>query len=197
MSKMIKSIAVFGNSNYSIPEAFKKQAFLLGKMLAENSYSIVTGGSKRGLIKEVTDGYLNVASASNIIGVLPEVLREHNDLHEGISSDNIHWTETIYDRLQMFHNKVDTIIVLPGGLGTLHELMDCLVNNLFSISSKPIVLVNMFGFWNKQLEQFDDMVKNNALTTDHIKLLNVVNDAIEVINILKSEKGKLLEQRHY
>ncbi len=184
-STKAKSVGVFCSANDQIPASFKKAAFSLGKAVAKNHYNLITGGSKTGLMKEVVDGYLNSVNAKQLHGVMPEALRSYNVQHTEILDDNLTWTETLHKRLAVFQDKVDIIVVMPGGFGTLHELMDFLTHSQFGLIKKQIILLNLDHFWDHLLEQFKVMLDTNTVQQKHLNQMQVVTTVDEVIQTIE------------
>jgi hypothetical protein len=183
-STPMKNVGVFCSADDQISDAFKKKAFLLGKSLSKGNFGLITGGSKTGLMKEVIDGYVKQCQKHNVWGILPNALKPFNIQHSSIIKNNLVWTELIHDRLLEFHEKCDVVIILPGGFGTLHELMDFLVHQQFGLIEKRIILVNLENYWTSLLEQFKKMVQQNALKKKHLDQLSVVTSIEECLEII-------------
>lgn len=188
-----KSVAVFCSAQDEVSDYHKTTAEDLGRSLAEKGFCLVTGGSNTGLMKEVVDGYRKVKPKEdgivNIKGVIPTVLRQYNIIHDEI--DQFHWTDGMGKRLEVFHKISDSIVVLPGGFGTMHELLDFLVSNQFGISKEKIILYNADGFWDNFIAQLDKMVENKTLNPKHRALLNLTDNLNQIIDILG--EGKVQE----
>ncbi len=180
------SVAVFCSADDKISPSYKNEAHALGAKLAESACNLVTGGSKTGLMKEVVDGFLTKGEAERVTGVLPEVLKEHNVHHKSIPQ--LHWVDGMHERLKTFHKLAQAIIVLPGGFGTMHELLDFLVSNQFGITSQKIILLNTKGFWDFFLKQLEVMQEENILAAKHRNLLQVANTIEEAISLLNGQQ---------
>lgn len=181
----VTKVAVFCSADDKASEQFKFVARKLGHKLGENEFGLVTGGSKTGLMKEIIDGYVQKASnLKNLYGVIPTVLKKYNIHHFAIPENQLIWVEGMHSRLEQFHKLSDIIIILPGGFGTLHELMDFLVSKQFSLNNKQIILFNIDGYWNNLLKLFQTMQENNLLTPAHQNIFTVVNNEQECINKL-------------
>lgn len=182
-----KTVAVFCSGDDKVSNEYREPAKLLGQELGIRHFGLVTGGSKTGLMKEVVDGYVSTAvSLGQLHGVLPKVLEKFNVHHDAILWNQIDWVDSFYDRLARFHELADVIIVLPGGFGTVHELMDFLVHNQFGLDNQLIVLVNINGFWTHLIEQFKYMKEQQLLACKHLDSLIVVNSIVECIDSISS-----------
>ncbi len=185
----IVRVAVFCSADDKVSESFKILAHNLGKQLAKHNFGLITGGSRTGLMKEVVDGYTSGAtSLENLYGVMPQVLAEYNVHHPAIPQENLHWVKTLHIRLAKYHDLADIIIILPGGFGTLHELMDFLVHNQFALNVKPIILINSQGYWDNLLAQFQTMIKHKLLSPKHLTALSLVKSDDECIEKLINQE---------
>jgi uncharacterized protein (TIGR00730 family) len=179
------NIAVFCSADDKVCDAFKQSAHYLGQQLGMHGFGLVTGGSRTGLMKELIDGYTTTTrELTHLYGILPEVLKAYNVHHTRIAPEGLHWTETIHHRLATFHELSDAIIVLPGGYGTLHELMDFVVHRQFGLLHKPIILLNLNGYWDNLLCQFATMHAQQLLTENHLSFITIASSEDECMSIL-------------
>ncbi len=185
-------VCVFCSADNKISEDYKIQAHDLGKELASIGATLITGGSNTGLMNEVVDGF-TTKNQKDVYGVLPGALKPYNIVHPAIPEDHVIWTPDMYQRLATYHKLSNACIVLPGGYGTLHELMDYLVSDQFGIHKTTIILANLNGYWDHLLLLFRRMIDEKALSENHVKGLKIAN-SVEEIMVLLMEKGK--EQSH-
>lgn len=191
----MSNVAVFCSADDKVSDRFKAVAYNLGVQLGKHNFGLITGGSCTGLMKEVTDGYVSSgASVQNLYGVLPVILKEYNVLHSAIAEGNVYWSQNMHERLATFHELADVVVVLPGGFGTLHECLDYMVNNQFALSKTPVILINLDGYWNNLLAQFNTMLQANSLTKKHLNALYVVASEAECLEILNSQECIAHEQ---
>jgi uncharacterized protein (TIGR00730 family) len=183
-----RTVCVFCGAGGKMPLIYMQAAFKLGQELASNGFALLTGGANVGMMKEVVDGHAAVISSATRHGVIPKVFAEFNISHPLISVENLIWVDNLHDRLQSFCELADDIVVLPGGFGTLHELMDCLVHSQFGLITKRIFLLNINNFWEGIIAQFQYMVKQKAVQQKHVDHLIVVNSIAELLQLLKSEE---------
>lgn len=186
----ITRVAVFCSADDKASLLFKEIATEVGKQLAVHNFGVITGGSRTGLMKEVVDGYVSTAvSSQHVYGVIPKVWQEYNVHHPAIPDTNLTWVDTLHIRMAQFHELADAIIVLPGGFGTLHELMDFMAHNQFAARKKRIILVNAAGYWDHLLALFNSMVEARLVPAIHVKSLCVVTSAAECIEKLEQTLG--------
>lgn len=176
------NVAVFCSADDKACDQFKIIAYNLGIKLAKHNFGLVTGGSRTGLIKEVVDGYAaHAQNLGHLYGVLPQALAPYNVHHLLIPQNNLKWSKNIHSRLMDFHELADIIIILPGGYGTLHELMDFLVHNQFGLHKTQMLLININGYWDHLISLFQTMLKQQLLSPKHLEALLIVESADQCI----------------
>lgn len=196
----IERVAVFCSADDKVSAEYKRLAHDLGAQLGLHGLHLVTGGSNTGLMKEVVDGYVETGSEKNIFGVLPESLKPYDVHHPSIPSSNLSWVSTIHVRLARFHELVQAVIALPGGFGTLHELLDFMVHKQFGLIQMPIILVNPDGFWDGLVSQFNHMKEQKLLsqkTLDGLDVVKSVQQCIDVVALLDYGEKQGLQDRYW
>lgn len=194
-NSLIKTVCVFCSGDDKCPQEYKQTAFLLGQELAKNNFKLISGGGNNGLMNEVNNGHAAVITdTTSRFGVIPQIMRKFNVHHPLIAANNLIWSKDVYMRLQTFYKICNDIVVLPGGFGTLHELMDCLVLSQFGVIKKRIYLLNIDNYWDSLLNQFNVMVSKKTLQQKHLDHLIVVKSLSELLDNLKSEVTLQLSQ---
>jgi hypothetical protein len=171
---MIRNIAVFCASSNGAHPAYRDAAEELGRALATRNIGLVYGGSNVGLMKAVAEAAL--AENGKVIGVIPEVLVDLEVAHQGITEQHI--TSTMHTRKALIGEKADAFIALPGGFGTFEELFEVLAWHTLNIHKKPILLLNINGFYDKLLIFLDHCVAEGLLKPKNRELL-LVADTVE------------------
>lgn len=177
-------VGVFCATDEQTPDLYKKEAFELGQALAASNLGLVTGGANTGLMNAVMNGFTASGDAAHLFGIIPSIFREFNVHHPKIPESNLIWTDTIYQRFEAFHDKCDLMVVLPGGLGTLHELMDFMVQKQWGLHQKKVILLNTDHYWDYLIMQFKVMVEKNILKQkhlDHLVIVTSIEDCMEII----------------
>lgn len=182
-------VGVFCATDNNIPDSYKQVAFDLGKSLAQKGHSLTTGGGNTGLMNAVTNGFISTGDVSRTHAVTPIIFKDYNAHHLDIPHSNLVWTETIHQRLQEFDKQCNVMVVLPGGFGTLHELMDFLVPKQWGLTDKQIILLNTDHFWDHLLMQFQTMVEKKTLKQKHLDLLIVVADVAECMEAINNQSN--------
>ena len=179
--RSIRAIAVFCGSNHGASEAFADGARALGRALAKAGITIVYGGTTKGLMGVVADAAL--ASGGNVHGVITESLHRRGHSHSGLTQHEI--APTLRSRKERMVELADAFIALPGGLGTIEELMEVWTMNQLSEIDKPVGLLNTVGFFTAFLAFIDHMVDTRFLPAAHRQSISVDADASVLIAKLR------------
>jgi uncharacterized protein (TIGR00730 family) len=139
-----QSVAVFCGSRDGRNALFAKHAVELGKLIALLGVKMVYGGGKKGLMGIVAESVL--ANNGNVMGVIPKILIEWEQQHEGLTELAI--VPDMHSRKKMMYEMSDAAIVLPGGFGTLDEFFEMITWNQLKIHDKKIYILNSGGFYN-------------------------------------------------
>jgi uncharacterized protein (TIGR00730 family) len=178
-------IAVLCGAYNNLAIDLKVAAYQLGQYLGLHHFGLITGGGASGLMKEVTDGYVSQAIALKDFWNI--ILQKHaSDCHSRIASENIIMVQSLYERIDSFYEMADICIALPGGFGTLHELINCLVHE--KNKNKPLILLNIDGYWDTIIQQFQKIVSCNPAASKHLELFIVVDTLDACIEILEAAR---------
>ncbi|NYT29165.1 TIGR00730 family Rossman fold protein [Rhizobium sp. WYCCWR 11128] len=180
--RSIKSVAVFCGSNFGASEAFADGARALGRALGEAGITIVYGGTVKGLMGVVADAAL--AAGGSVHGVITQSLHQRGQSHAGLTRHEI--VETLRSRKERMVELSDAFIALPGGIGTIEELMEVWTMNQLSEIDKPVGLLNSAGFFDAFLGFIDHMVETKFLPAAHRHSISVDTDARVLIDKLRS-----------
>ncbi len=150
-------------------------------MIAGRGWGLVYGGASVGLMGAVADAAL--AAGAPVIGVLPEVLRDREVAHAGLTE--LIYVDTMHRRKALMAERADAFIALPGGFGTLDELFEILTWRQLGIHAKPIVLVNTLGYFDGLLRFADHAVEQGFVRAQHRGALQVATDAKAAMRLLE------------
>jgi len=179
------NIAVFCSSSNLISEKYKKAAFQLAEMIAENEDALVYGGATGGLMDSVAEG----AHSKNgkIIGVIPQAVIRMN--RQSSLPTKLITVETMSERKAKMKELTDIFVVLPGSYGTLDEMLDIIASGVVGEHKKPMIIVNQDGFYNQFFSQINLMRSELFIpTVENYKPLIVdnINQCIELITQFKN-----------
>jgi uncharacterized protein (TIGR00730 family) len=177
---MIRNVAVFCASANGSNPVYQIVAQELGRALGRRNVALIYGGANVGLMRTVAEAALAVQG--KVIGVIPEVLVDLEVAHQGITE--LHITSTMHTRKALIGEKADAFIALPGGFGTLEELFEVLAWHTLKLHAKPILLLNIRGFYDKLLTFLDHCVAEGMLKPKSRELLLVANTVEEALDFL-------------
>jgi len=152
----IRAVCVYCGSSAGADPAFAAAARALGKIFADNGVRLVYGGGSVGMMGALAGSVL--AHGGNVTGIIPEFLVNKEHLLPG--AQEIVVTRDMHERKRVMFEKADGFVALPGGIGTLEELVEQLTWAQLGRHRKPILLANIAGFWDPLCELIDHM---NAL----------------------------------
>jgi uncharacterized protein (TIGR00730 family) len=177
-----KSVAVFCASVSGANPAYQAAAEELGRSLADHGLGLIYGGAKVGLMGAVANA--TITAGGYVVGVIPHVLVDKEVAHSGITE--LHITETMHTRKALMAERANAFIVLPGGYGTFEEMFEVLAWQTLKIHSKPIVLLNTDGFYDKLLAFLDHCDAEGVLRSNRGILLaaNTVQQALELTGLV-------------
>ena len=184
MNKKIKNVCVFSSSSNYLDDKYYEDAKELGKLLAENGYDIVYGGSTLGMMWACASKVQEYGG--KVIGVMPQRLADM-----GCKTDNcdeFYMAEGMRDRKGKMDEISDAVISLAGGFGTLEELAEMIVQKQLGYNKKPIIILNTNGFYDKLLEFFEQMIQEKFANQFTRELYYVATTPEDAINYLKSYK---------
>jgi uncharacterized protein (TIGR00730 family) len=177
--KTVRRVAVFCGSAFGNDPAFRAEAAALGTTIAQAGLGLVYGGACRGLMGAVADAAL--AGGAEVIGILPEALKGREIAHNGLT--RLELVATMHERKARIHALSDVILTLPGGYGTLDELLEAVTWAQIGLHAKPCILINTAGYWNGLLEFIDTAIVNGFIEAKNKGLLRVAPDAREALRM--------------
>lgn len=177
----MRSVCVYLSSSAGRPsDQLAIQA--LGNELAARGIELVYGGAHRGLMGVLADAVL--AAGGKVTGVIPQALVDYEVAHTGLTA--LHVVRTMHERKAMMFDLADGFIVAPGGLGTLEEAFEQLTGIQLGYHKKPIVFLEVDGFW-RPLEGFlDHAVETGMLRTEVRGLFRTASSAGDALDALSA-----------
>ncbi len=176
----IGNVAVFCASADGARPGYRAAAEELGRGLAARGLGLVYGGAKVGLMQAVAEATL--AAGGRVVGVIPEVLVDLEVAHEGLTE--LHVTSTMHTRKELIGRRSDAFVALPGGYGTFEELFEVLAWQTLRLHDKPIVLLNVDGFYDKLLVFLEHCVTEGMMSAKKREILWVASSVGEVFSLL-------------
>ena len=175
--KSLRRVAVFCGSAFGSNPAFRAEASALGTAIGKAGLALVYGGASRGLMGVLADAALD--EGAEVIGVLPEALNGREIAHTRLTS--LELVLTMHERKARIHELADAILVLPGGYGTLDELLEALTWAQIGLHAKPCILINTANYWDGLLAFLDTAVANGFIEARNRELVRVAANAVEAL----------------
>ncbi|HVX37106.1 MAG TPA: TIGR00730 family Rossman fold protein [Hyphomicrobium sp.] len=173
----IQGVCVYCGSGKGLDPAYAVAARKLGKALADNGCRLVYGGGSLGLMGEVARATLG--GGGKVTGIIPDFLGAREMMLKDV--DELIIVESMHVRKQLMFDRADAFVALPGGIGTLEELVEQLTWSQLGRHSKPIVLANIKGFWDPFLKLLEHMKRETFIRQGLDVHLNVVDRIEDVL----------------
>jgi hypothetical protein len=162
----MKKICVFCGSSSGKNPVYSNAALELGDYFVKNSISLIYGGGNIGLMGALSSAVMD--NGGDVIGIIPEMIHG-NVSHKGISELIV--VKTMHERKALMYSMSDAFICLPGGIGSLEELLEVFTWLQLGYHSKPVMVLNINGFYNNLIKQLEFMVEEGFLKEEHLSNL--------------------------
>lgn len=176
----IKNVCVYCASSTQIEPVYFESASKLGHLLAERNINLINGAGKTGLMRASSDAALK--AGGTVTGVIPQFMVEKGWHYEQLTELMI--TQTMHERKHLMATMADGVIALPGGCGTMEELMEIITWKQLGLFFKPIIILNINGFYNSLLAMFKNAIDANFMRPEHEKIWHVATTPEEAVNML-------------
>ena len=166
----ILSVCMFCGSSTGGSQEIIDGVKLLSKTLAEAGMNLVYGGSAVGLMGIIAQEFLS--ADRRVTGIIPRAL------HEKVPALPIHETivvETMHERKAEMYNRAQAFIALPGGIGTLEEILEVFTWSQLGFHTKPVCIYSVADFYNPLIELFQHLIKSGFMKQEHLDSLIVAN----------------------
>ena len=197
----IKSICVYCASGPGTNPAFVAAARALGRILAENEISLVYGGGSVGLMGALAESVLD--HGGFVTGVIPDFLIDREHMMERAQERII--TRDMHERKRTMFERADAFVALPGGVGTLEELVEQITWAQLGRHKKPILIANIEGFWDPLCVLLDQMTKlefiragltfNLLVATRVDEVLPKLMEAVRTVPEIEKEMAPVAAER--
>ena len=175
-------VAVYCGSRLGNDVLYEQAARELGLALADNGMGLVYGGASIGLMGAVADEVIR--GGAQAVGVIPTFMLKHEIAHEQLTC--LHLTDTMHTRKTVMAEYADAFITLPGGLGTLEEIMEIATWRQLYQHEKPMIILNINGFYDRMIEHLKYTADQGFMKQEDLERLVVCNSISEAIDMLKT-----------
>ena len=176
----INSVCVYSASSTKIDAVYFQAADTLGYLLAEHRIRLINGAGSIGLMRSVADAVLK--NGGEVTGVIPRFMVEQNWHHTGLTE--LIEVESMHERKRKMADLSDGIIALPGGCGTLEELLEIITWKQLGLYLNPIVILNINGFFDPLLEMLEKAIDENFMRRQHGDIWKVSQTPEEAVQLL-------------
>jgi hypothetical protein len=179
---MQKLLCVYCASSDRLDPKYTDAATAIGREMVRRCWGLVYGGGRVGLMGAVARAVKT--SGGRVVGVIPEFMKAKELAYE--EADEMHSVVTMRERKLVMETRADAFLALPGGWGTLEEVMEILTLRQLDVLRKPVVFFNQDGFYDDLLRFFDRMIGESFNKPSNLKLFSVATTVDEVFAQLEN-----------
>lgn len=177
---MPKNICIYCSASDVIDPIFFKAANELGKLMAQRGHTLVYGGGCVGLMGEIARSIHH--NRGKVIGIIPEGIKSKEICYE--AADELIVTKDMRERKALMDMRADAFITLPGGFGTLEEILEIITARQLGFHNKPVVILNIEGFYDPLIDLFEH-IYNHKFAKSELKdsyyVTPDIQDAVDFI----------------
>lgn len=176
----IGSICVYCGSSPGVDDAHEAAARQLGRSIGAAGLRLVYGGGTKGLMGAVCNGVIE--AGGQVTGIIPRFLMHKEATEKALGRlDDLLVTDNMHERKHAMFERSDAFVTLPGGIGTLEEVVEIMTWAQLGRHTKPIVLANVGGFWNPLIALLDHMSEAGFIHTAHRVQPLVIDDIAQIV----------------
>ncbi len=175
-------ICVFASSSNALDQSYVDEAIKLAELIGTNGQTLINGGANVGLMHQMLEKAQECGA--HTIGIIPEKLKGHNLVSE--HAKELHVTKDMMERKAMMRELSDAFVALPGGFGTLEEILEVITLKQLDYHDKAILFLNTNGFNDDLFAQFEKSYDENFAKSNYRNLYHIAANSEEAIAYLKS-----------
>lgn len=175
-----RKICVYSASSKDVDSDYLDAAFALGVELARTGHAGIYGAGRQGLMGNFADGMLH--AGGEVTGIIPDFMVERGWCHQGLTEVIV--TPTMHERKALMAKMADAVVALPGGCGTLEELLEIITWKQLGLFTKPIIIFNVKGYYNNLIAMLHTAVDGGFMKASHSELWSVADTVPEVLSLL-------------
>ncbi|QHT68245.1 TIGR00730 family Rossman fold protein [Rhodocytophaga rosea] len=180
--KEIKQVCVYCASSTQIDRLYLEATEVLAKELVKHNITVVFGGGSVGLMGKLADVVLS--EGGRIIGIMPQFMRDVEWAHKQVKE--FHFVGDMHERKKKFLDGTDALITLPGGCGTLEELLEAITLKRLGLFTKPIIIVNINHYYDPLIDMLEKCISENFMSEQHRQMWTVIEDTAQIIEAIQS-----------
>ena len=176
----MKIVTIYGASSSQIDGRYMKMANELGKLLALSGIDCITGGGCEGMMGAVAKGVLE--AGGRVTGIIPQFMVDEGWSNSALSEIIV--TKNMHERKQLMAEKSDACIALPGGIGTMEELMEIITWRQLSLYNKPVVILNIGGYYDPLISMLEKAIEEKFMHPKNQDVWNIAYSPDEVLSAI-------------
>ncbi|MEZ2220827.1 TIGR00730 family Rossman fold protein [Rhizobium sp. RCC_161_2] len=189
-SAPIRSICVYCGSRPGRDPAHMAAGRELGKHIAESGLRLVYGGGTKGIMGAVASGVLS--HGGKVTGIIPEFLVDMEATRHSLGQlDELIITPDMHTRKHGMFERADAFVALPGGIGTLEEIVEIMTWGQLGRHEKPMVFANINGFWDPMMELIRHMTEEGFIHTSHRVQPLVIDQIADIIPAIRKHAAEV------
>ena len=185
-NKNIFYLCVYCGASDNCNPIYSDAAVELGQLIGTQKLGLVYGGGRLGLMGLVANATLS--HGGRVVGFIPQHLDGREGAHTGLSE--LYVVDTMHTRKMNMANYADMFVVMPGGFGTLDEFFEIFTWKQLNLHNKPIVLVNINGYWDTLLALIHHIIDEKFAKEDHRHIFQCVNSVEELIKCVNNYQAQ-------
>ena len=186
----MSSICVYCGSSPGSDPAFMRAAREIGALAAQHGHSLVYGGGNTGLMGAVADAAL--AAGGHVVGVIPDHMVRKELAHTGLTK--LHVVDTMHERKALMASLADGFLALPGGIGTLEEIIEVFVWMQLGLHTKPCAFLNVNGYYDPLISFLTRMTDVRFLRAEQLSQIILAREPSEALDRLLSFNPTVVEK---
>ncbi|MDR0428010.1 MAG: TIGR00730 family Rossman fold protein [Dysgonamonadaceae bacterium] len=180
MASRINTVTVYAASSSQLDTIYFSAAEKIGRLLAQQKITCINGAGKSGLMGKVSDSILE--NGGKVIGIIPRFMEEQGWYHPGLTEKIV--TDDMHERKKMMANKSDACIALPGGIGTMEELLEIITWKQLGLYKGLIVILNINGYYNDLLNMLARAKQESFMHDKHSLIWKVAENPEQTLDII-------------
>ncbi|MCY0147598.1 TIGR00730 family Rossman fold protein [Hoeflea sp. G2-23] len=191
-SNRIRSICVYCGSQPGRDPAYRAAAQTLGAAMAENGIDLIYGGGTKGIMGAVAEAVMSAGGRA--VGIIPEFLMDQEASRKSLGGlTELHVTKDMHERKHMMFERSDAFVTLPGGIGTLEEIVEIMTWAQLGRHAKSMVFANINGFWNPLNTLLGHMSTEGFIHTAHLVQPMVIDRAEDIVPAIMERAAPVAE----
>lgn len=175
-------ITVYSASSGQVPAQYIKAAQELGRLIAKGEHTLVNGAGRTGLMGACADACLQAGGKA--VGIIPQFMIDQHWQHDGMTELIV--TPDMHRRKELMAQESDACIALPGGVGTLEELLEIITWKQLGLYLKPIVVLNTDGYYDPLFVQLQRAVDESFMRSQHADIWQIAHTPAEALQLTQT-----------